>query len=124
MGWPPRVGELLPRAEEAYGIREKLAKYSLDPAHERGGPKAHGFAVILGITIESVDYVEAQIRLEIQRHPIQAVADNRPYGWSCLVEFPIQGVGSYSERVANLRTVWELTGPLLPPRLISAFPKV
>lgn len=47
MGWPPQVGELLPRAEEAIGVRYKLATYSLDPFHEDGGPKAKGFAQIL-----------------------------------------------------------------------------
>jgi hypothetical protein len=123
MEWPPQPGELLPRAEEAIGVREKLADYSLVPTHKKGGPKAHGFAVILGITIDSIDYVEAQILSGILRHPIEAVVDNRPYGWNCVVQFPIRGIGSYSERVADLRTVWELADPLLPPRLVSAFPK-
>ncbi|HST68286.1 MAG TPA: hypothetical protein VLI94_01350 [Solirubrobacterales bacterium] len=104
MDWPPRPGELLPRPDEATGIREKLASYSLDPSHEKGGPKARGFALILGITIDSIDYLEAQIELEIQRHPIKTVIDNRPFGWNCLVEFPIRGVGRYSQREANLRT--------------------
>lgn len=105
------------------GIRERLADYSLHPSHKRGGPKAHGFAVILGITIDAIDYLETQIFLGIRRHPIEAVVDNRPYGWNCPVEFPIRGIGSYSERWADLRTVWELADPHLPPRLISAFPK-
>lgn len=30
MGWPPQVGELLPRAEEAIGVRYKLTTDSLD----------------------------------------------------------------------------------------------
>ena len=123
MGWPPEVGELLPRAEAAFGIREKLAGYSLDPMHHRGGPKARGFAAILGITVESINHVEIEIRLGILRTPIKAVVDNQPYGWNCVVEFPLQGVGGYSERVANLRTIWELPAPSLPPRLINAFPK-
>jgi hypothetical protein len=74
MGWPPQPRELLPRAEEAYGIREKLARYSLNPSNKRGGPKARGFALILGVTIDSIDYVETQIRLEIQRYPIKTVS--------------------------------------------------
>jgi len=121
MAWPPQPGELLPRAGEAYGIREKLADYSLDPSHKRGGPKAHGFAVILGNTIDAIDYLDTQILLGIQRHPIEAVAENRPYGWNCVVEFPLRGIGSYSERWVDLRTVWEVADPQLPPRLISAF---
>jgi hypothetical protein len=114
MAWPPRPGELLPRPEGAYEIREKLATYSLDPSHERGGPKARGFALILGITINSIDYLEAHIRVGIQRYPITVVVDNRPHGWSCVVEFPIRGVGRYSQREASLRTIWELAAPTVP----------
>jgi hypothetical protein len=29
MGWPPQVGDLLPRAEETTGVRVKLLTYSL-----------------------------------------------------------------------------------------------
>jgi len=29
MEWPPQVGELLPRADEAIGVRYKLETYSL-----------------------------------------------------------------------------------------------
>jgi hypothetical protein len=39
-----------PRAEDAFGIQEKLAGYSLNPHHEDGGPKARSFGRILGIT--------------------------------------------------------------------------
>ena len=45
---PPAVGELLPRAADAFGLRYKLETYSLDPTHKRGGPKARGFELILG----------------------------------------------------------------------------
>lgn len=65
MSWPPRIGELLPRAADAYGVREKLIGYSLDWAHKDGGPKARGFEQILGITISDVDYLEARIRVGI-----------------------------------------------------------
>ena len=54
MGWPPRAGELLTRAEEASGVREKLSGYSLNTSHEDGGPKARGFELILGITIADI----------------------------------------------------------------------
>jgi hypothetical protein len=124
MGWPPQVGGLLPRAEEAIGVRYKLTTYSLDKNHEFGGPKARGFALILGITLADIDYLEAEIHLGIRRHPITSLVDNRPYGLNCVVEFPLRGVGSYSDREANLRTVWEMAGPFHPPRMINAFPKI
>lgn len=30
MSWPPQIGELLPRGQDAYGVHEKLADYSLE----------------------------------------------------------------------------------------------
>jgi hypothetical protein len=42
---PPQIGELLPRAEDAYGVREKLLNYSLKSGHPRG--KAEAFARVL-----------------------------------------------------------------------------
>jgi hypothetical protein len=124
MGWPPQVGELLPRGEQAFGVREKLASYSLNLDHHAGGPKARGFAVILGITLETIDYLEVEIRLAVLRRPIAAVVDNGPYGWKCVIDFPLEGIGSYSGRVAKVRTVWELTSPDHPPRLVNAFLKI
>ena len=114
---------MLPHAEEAIGVQDKLVGYSLNESHGRGGPKARGFALILGITVESIDYLSAAIYTGIRQHPIKAVATKKPYGFHCVVEIPLHGVGSYSHRVATLRTVWELGGPLRPPRLISAFPR-
>ncbi len=88
-----------------------------------GGPKAYGFAVILGITLEAIDYLDSEIKLAAQRRPIQAVVDNGPYGWKCVIDFPLEGIGSYSGRTAKVRTVWELVSPVYPPRLVNAFLK-
>lgn len=121
MGWPPQVGELLPRADEAIGVRYKLETYSLDINHRDGGPKAKGFALILGITVDAIVFLEDQIHKGICSYPIIGVAGNHPYGLNCVVEFPICGSGRYSDRVALLRTVWELASPHQPPRMINAF---
>ncbi len=80
--------------------------------------------MILGITIDSIDYLEAEIRQGVQRHPIRAVVDNSPYGWNYVVDLPLRGVGRYSERIVNFRTVWELITPDIPPRLVTALLKV
>ena len=42
-------------------MRVNLATYSMDVNHKKGGPKARGFERILGITIEDIDYLEAEI---------------------------------------------------------------
>jgi len=122
MEWPPRVGELLPCAEEAFGIREKLSGYSLARDHSAGGPKAQGFLVILGISMASIEHLEAEIRAGILKTPITATRKNPPHGINCVVEFPIRGVGERSEIVVQLRTAWLLPREA-PPRLISAYLK-
>jgi hypothetical protein len=64
MAWPPKVGQVLPRAENAFGVREKLADYSLNRDHKDGGPKARGFELILGITISDLEHLAQAIEVE------------------------------------------------------------
>jgi hypothetical protein len=121
--WPPQVGQLLPRATEAFGLRYKLETYSLDPTHKRGGPKARGFDLILGITIDAIEYLETQILARILDTPIREVRDNAPYGIKCTIDIQVPGIGVKADRVANVRTVWAFDRPGAPPRLVNAFPK-
>lgn len=120
---PPVVGEVLPRAAEAFGVRVKLETYSLVLTHVDGGPKARGFKEILGITIEAIEYLEAQIMARILDTPISDVRDNPPYGISCLIDMPIRGIGAQSQRVVKVRTAWLISTTGDPPRLVSAYPK-
>ena len=119
----PSVGELLPRAAEAFGVRYKLQTYSLDPTHEYGGPKARGFERILGIAIEAIDYLEAQIAARILETPICAVRHNEPYGIKCTVDISVRGIGAKANRSAYVRTVWAFDHPGNPPRLVTAYPR-
>jgi hypothetical protein len=121
--WAPKVGETLPRADQAIGVREKLATYALNREQEDGASKARGFALILGITIEHIDHLEAEIRAGIVDTPISSVRDNAPYGVNCVVELSVRGVSDKNERIVNVRTVWELTGRDAAPRLVSAYPR-
>lgn len=121
--WPPRIGDLLPRAIEAVGVHEKLATYCLAPAHRGGGEKARGFELALGITVREVDYLEQAIRRGIMTHPIASIRPNPIAGVNCVVEFPISGVGRYSDRRVDLRTVWQIPHLHGQPRLITAFPR-
>ena len=122
---PPRptVDELLPRAADAIGVRYKLETYSLDPAHKDGGPKARGFELILGITIDAIDHLEAQILARILDTPVREVRDNAPYGIKCTVDMPISGIGAKADRIVNVRTVWAFDHPGAQPRLANAYPK-
>lgn len=119
----PIVGEVLPRATEAIGVRYKLETYSLDLTHKRGGPKARGFERILGITAEAIEYLETQILIRILDTPIREIRDNAPYGIKCTIDIQIPGIGAKADRVATVRTVWAFDRPGAPPRLVNAFLK-
>jgi hypothetical protein len=123
MAWPPQVGEILPRAGAPIGIRRKLLGYSLNSAHPDGGPKAQGFALVLGITTIDIDYLASEIRSGILTAPIGAVREDQRHGLKCVVDFPLRGLGGKKDRVVNLRTVWSFSTMDAPPRLVTAFPK-
>jgi hypothetical protein len=120
---PPTEGELLPRAAEAFGVRYKLETYSLNTIHKHGGPKARGFELILGITIDALDYLEAQIMARVLETPIINVRDNAPYGVNCVIDMPVRGIGAKADRMANVKTVWAFDRPDTPPRIVNAYPK-
>ncbi|MGA8363227.1 MAG: DUF6883 domain-containing protein [Solirubrobacteraceae bacterium] len=120
---PPTVGEPLPRAAEAFGVRVKLETYSLDITHKDGGPKALGFELILGITIDAIDYLEGQIMGRVLDTPVSEVRDNPPYGVNCVVNIQVRGIGAQAGRVINVRTAWLISTAGDPPRLVSAYPK-
>jgi hypothetical protein len=117
----PKAGESLPRGAEAFGVRVKLAKYSLDVNHKDGGPKARGFERILGITIEDIDYLEGAIYTGVVLVPVSEVRDNTPWGIKCTVIVPVRGLGAKSGRIVDVRTVWQFYEPGGPPRLVSAY---
>lgn len=120
---PPRIGQPLPGAVEAVGVREKLVGYSLDLTHEIGGPKARGFEAILGITVADVDYLERTLLVGIVTAPVVEVRANAPYGLLCVVAVPVRGLRDKHKRMADVRTVWEIAVAGQPPRLVSAFLK-
>ncbi len=119
----PVVGELLPRAAEAFGVRYKLETYSLDTTNKVGSPKARGFELILGITIEAIDYLEAQIMTRILDTPVREVRENPPYGIKGVVDIQVRGIDAKADRVVNVRTVWAFEEAGAPPRLVTAIPK-
>lgn len=123
VSWPPRVGELLPHGETAFGVREKLTTYTLDTLHKVGGPKAKGFQRVLAITLEDIDYLEGAIHTGALAVPVSVMRDNPPWGINCVVMVPVRGRGEKSGRVVNVRTVWELISSATPPRLTNAYLK-
>jgi len=104
-------------------VRRKLIGYSLDPTNEVGGPKARGFALILGITVADVGYLEGAIQTGVLTVPISGIRDNPPWGTSCVVVIPVRGIGEKNGRVIGVRTAWLFTSPYDPPRMTTAFPR-
>lgn len=104
-------------------MREKLAGYALNPENERGTAKARGFAVILGITLERVEHLEAEIHAGIATAAIMSTRENAAQRINCVVEVPVRGVGEKRNRVVSVRTVWELADKDAAPRLVTAYPK-
>jgi len=121
MAWPPKVGETLPRAAEAIGVRRKLSTYSLDTAHRVGGPKARGFELILGITIRDIGYLEGAIQTGVLVVPVSGMRDGAVGGINCVVNVPVRGRGEKSGRTIEVRTAWQLTGVDAAPRLVTAY---
>jgi hypothetical protein len=115
--------ELVPRAADAFGVRVKLATYSLDATNKDGAPKARGFELILGITIDAIEYLEAQILARLLDTPVTKIRDNQPHGINYVVDIQVRGIGEKADRVITVRTVWIISAPGDAPRLVNAFPK-
>ena len=121
MTWPPQIGELLARAEEAYAVHEKIAGYSLKLGHPRGGEKADAFARVLGITAADLDYLAEALLEGARTIPITTIRDRGRHGVLCQVIVPVRGLGDHVGRTANVLTAWEIRWEDDPPRLVTAY---
>lgn len=104
-------------------MRKKLAGYSLNVGHEHGGPKALGFRLILGITVDDLEHLAHSIEIGILSTRVGSVRANPPHGINCIVVVPVQGLNEKSARIVDVRTVWEIADQGAQPRLVSAFPR-
>jgi hypothetical protein len=93
VSWPPKIGKPLPRAEDAYGVHGKLARYSLRTGHDEGGPKAAAFARVLGITAADPDYLAEALLADVQKLPVVEIRDRGEFGMHCRVIIPVHGAG-------------------------------
>ena len=121
MSWPPKIGEPLPRAEEAYGIHEKLAGYSLKLGHPGRGKKAEGFARVLAITADDLEYLAEELLEGARTIPMTEIRDRGEQGVLCEVVVPVRGVADRAHRVANVLTSWEIRRDGDRPRLVTAY---
>jgi len=123
VSWPPQIGELLPRAQDAFGVHEKLASYSLNLQHSDGGHKAVLFAAVLDITAADVDYLAEALIVGIAGTSVRAVRENAPHGYLCEVRIGVRGLRARSDRTAVVVTAWEIARDGDAPRLVTALIK-
>ena len=119
--WSPAIGQPLLRAEQAFGIREKLAAYCLNPDHKIGGAKARGFRQILGIELADLEYLVEALRAGILTAPTTDVRDNAPFGVLCEVRILVGGLREHHNRTAIVTTSWEVRHAGDVPRLVTAY---
>jgi hypothetical protein len=110
----PRIGEPLPRADEAIIPRAKLADYALDPNNPKGGHKATVFKRTLAIEQDDWEYLRHAILAALPDHRVVSVRRaERPDGVTTFaVVVPICGLNG---RTLPVLTAWKLVGgrPLL-----------
>jgi|SRR5579884_346011 len=119
MAWPPEIGEPLPRAAEAYGVHDKLARYSLKPGHPSA--KAEAFERILAITAADLEYLADALLSGVRTAPVSRVRAAPEYGFHCEVVVQVGGLRDRADRVASVITAWQIRREDDPPRLITAY---
>ena len=107
----------LPNADLAIVEREKITEYLLNPGHRYGGSKARFFAGF-GFTLEAWDVLASALREHAQRYEI-----SRTYETLWGPRFEINGeLNAPDGRQPRIRTVWQVDGGRIAPRLITAYP--
>jgi hypothetical protein len=106
----------LPRAREARIPTDKLVRYALDIAHERGRHEARVFASALGITATDWRYLHDQILTALPGADVRATRIT-PFGVAYEVVIMIDGLNGATQPVV---TTWIIDGDR-PPRLTSTW---
>jgi hypothetical protein len=108
----------LPNSEKAFVAITKLRDYSLNPDHESGGHKARVFRAALGLTINDVKWLRAQV-LRIAREGDAVEGEPSPFGKKYVIDAEL----THNERRAIVRTAWIIENGNDFPRLVSCYVK-
>jgi len=115
VSWPPKIGELLPRAADAWSEAHKWSEWILA---ERGhGPE---WAKVLHVGLDDLDLIWEAIAAAVLVEPVSRILDRGEHGLNCRVDVRL----TIAERSAPIRTVWNYQGPGAAPRLVSAYPRL
>jgi hypothetical protein len=114
MGWPPKVGEVLPQAAEAWCTPEKWERWVL--AEHGHGPE---WSRVFKIDAEDWERVWGAIAEAALGAGIKTVRNNAPDGITCgvVIELTIEG------RTAAVTSSWHYAHEGAAPRLVTAYPR-
>lgn len=113
MSWPPRIGDPLPRAEDAWCTQNKLTDWVLSK-------DGHGseWKRVFRVTVDDLDLVWESLALGVLTAPVTAIRQPDA-GISCEILFELE----INARVAFVVTAWHYADADSTPRLVTAYPK-
>jgi hypothetical protein len=113
MGWPPKIGEVLPRATECWHERVKLEYWVL--AARGHGPE---WERVFRVGLEDQERVWEAIAAGAAGAQIATVRDRGAEGIVCGIEMEL----TLGERTAPVTISWHYASEGAAPRLVTAYP--
>jgi hypothetical protein len=113
MGWPPQLGEPLPRAAHCWYERIKVDGWILDPGGH--GPE---WERVFQVTVVDREKVWSALAVAIADLPILEVRDRGGNGIVC----GVRGEITIGKRSAPVTMSWHYAAPDSAPRLVTAYP--
>jgi hypothetical protein len=113
MGWPPQIGESLPRAADCWYEQAKLLGWVLNSGGH--GPEWERVFQVTAADHELVWAALAAAAIDVE---IIEVRDREPNGIVCGVEAEV----TIGERSASVTMSWHYADPGAAPRLATAYP--
>jgi hypothetical protein len=113
MGWPPQVGDMLPRAADCWFEQPKLDEWIL-------GSRGHGLEWERVFRVSSADRnrVWEALAAAASKAAIVEVRDRGASGVVC----GVRGRLAIGERSAAVTISWHYAAPDAAPRLVTAYP--
>lgn len=113
MGWPPQIGEALPRAADAWCVQEKWGAWIL--AEDGHGPE---WAKVLQVDADEWELAWQALKKAVHGAPVETVRSIDAGGVACRVTVEL----TFGERTAPVVSAWHYAEPGSAPRLVTAFP--
>ena len=94
----------------------KLRDYALDPIHSKGKHKARGFASALGLTRNDAEWLRDEV-LRVSRELDCTLGPRTEHGQRYFIIFDLKR----GDKIARIRSVWNIRPNENFPRLITCF---